>query len=62
MSRARKSDLDRAVATIRMPAELYDRISDAAEDDDRSINSYVVRLLEQHVPQSSGHHKRGAIA
>lgn len=33
--------------SIRLPASLAERIAQAAEADDRSLNAMVVRLLEQ---------------
>lgn len=31
--------------TVRLPDDLHEQITEAAEDDDRSLNSEIVRLL-----------------
>lgn len=40
------------VFTIRLPRTLIDELRRRAANDDRSVNSYIVRSLTQHVEET----------
>lgn len=43
--------------TIRLPDDLYEKLDQLAERDDRSLNNYIVRVIRQHV-ESEGSIRR----
>jgi predicted DNA-binding protein len=43
----KKDDIKQTI--IRMPNKLYEKLSLLAALDDRSVNNYLVRILESHV-------------
>lgn len=40
-----------ATVSLRMPAELKDKLQRLADEDDRTLSAYVVRILEQAVSE-----------
>lgn len=41
------------VTTLRLPEPLHDRVARAAETENRSMNNYIARLLDQYVPEDN---------
>lgn len=50
--RGRKPMGDLKSYALRIPPELFDKIQELAEEDDRSINVYITRVLKEHVEAS----------
>jgi predicted transcriptional regulator len=44
--------MTKATLTIRLPNDLKKRLAEAAQADDRSVGSYLVRLIEKHLGPS----------
>lgn len=38
---------------LRLPTEVYDKIKELADKDDRSINNYLVMIIKDHVNKTN---------
>lgn len=46
-----ESKMERIERELRLPCELNEQLKLLAEHDDRSMNSYIIRVLQAHVEQ-----------
>lgn len=49
--KAQTKEKDEVQISVRLTAELHRQVTDAAEEDDRSVNSYVVRLIKERMAE-----------